>query len=305
MAPSRSRQTKTEEQLRNLKVDLRRVPEWEAERKSILEQYRRFDLVQVAAALFEVEQVSFILYPKPAYSIREYPPPRLRTLKLEDFPHLLLNLQVTEMAEEIRKRHAEATRALTEALARGVTNSTLSLMFTNKAHPDEIAARRREKEHYAQLESRLPRLHRAALVLREIEAMQKRFADRLPHLNNRLALAAQKSTALMRFEERNGNAFAKAAAVDSLSRNRASSLKRMVKRSELCPYCQEPLGADANLDHIYPVAMGGLSVIENVVWCCSQCNAAKSDRGLLQFLKIRGIEVGAAIARLHEMGKHV
>ena len=90
-----------------------------------------------------------------------------------------------------------------------------------------------------------------------------------------------------------------------MTRGRASSLKRLVDKTKDCPYCGSDLGLDAHLDHIYPVSKGGLSIVENLVWCCSACNTTKTDEGLMQFLKVRGFSVDLTLSKLHALGKHV
>jgi len=92
---------------------------------------------------------------------------------------------------------------------------------------------------------------------------------------------------------------------DNQTRGRAASIKCLVKKTKDCPYCGADLGADPHMDHIYPVSKGGLSIIENLVWCCSSCNSLKADKGLVQFLKVRGVHIEQVISRLHSLGKHV
>ena len=46
----RSALRRSEEEKRNLKVDLRRIPEWEAELESIRSHFRRFSLSQIVSA---------------------------------------------------------------------------------------------------------------------------------------------------------------------------------------------------------------------------------------------------------------
>lgn len=296
---------KTDEELRNLKVDLSRVAEWEAEHKTITDQFRRFDLQQMAAALYELDQVRHLFYPENPYSLCQRHAPTLQTLTPEQLPFLPVDPDVNALVAEIESSYAKAQREFCATLAKGVTNSSLALMFTSKVHPDAVAWKRQEKDRLAQLHSRLPAVERAATVLRELKSFQRQYSSRLAHIRDRLNLASQKMGALNRHEERHGHVFAKAAAADKLTRSRASGLKRLVKRSSMCPYCGRPLGSDAHLDHIYPVARGGLSIVENLVWCCSTCNTAKADRGLMQFLEMRGIAGDAVISRLLQMGKHV
>ncbi|MBS0151006.1 MAG: HNH endonuclease [Nitrospira sp.] len=118
-------------------------------------------------------------------------------------------------------------------------------------------------------------------------------------------LAKEKQAAIERFETKHGKAFAKAAAADGQTRMRATSLKRLVKKTPDCPYCGAVLGTDPHLDHIYPLAKGGLSIVINLVWCCSACNSLKADNGLVQFLMERGLPIEPVLSRLHSLGKHI
>jgi hypothetical protein len=307
MAAFRRTRMKTDEELRNLKVDLRRVPEWEAERESILNQFKRFDVRQLSAAYLKIQQIRGDLYPKLSYQ-RESPEASRVELTQETLLYVGTGLHQGEAAAictSIRERHASAKCALNESLKMGVSESSLVSLFTSKVHPEEIAWKRRDCDRYAEMEASLPALERALALLTEFEAVRAKYSSRLAALRDRLSLAEKKRGAVQRFEEKHGGTFAKAAAADNLTRSRAAGLKRLVKRSEKCPYCEASLGADAHLDHIYPVSKGGLSIVENLVWCCSACNSAKADRGLLQFLQMRGVLVDAAISRLLRMGKHI
>jgi 5-methylcytosine-specific restriction endonuclease McrA len=78
-----------------------------------------------------------------------------------------------------------------------------------------------------------------------------------------------------------------------------------VNKTSNCPYCNVELDDSAQFDHVYPVSEGGLSTIKNMIWCCSACNAAKSNKGLITFLQERGFSVADVSARLKALGKHV
>lgn len=46
-----------------------------------------------------------------------------------------------------------------------------------------------------------------------------------------------------------------------------------------CYYCGQPVrAAEATMDHVVPIALGGRSVRGNVVLACKACNTAKRDR---------------------------
>ncbi len=105
--------------------------------------------------------------------------------------------------------------------------------------------------------------------------------------------------------EKHAVAYAKAAALDGKSRSQVKILAGMIQTGERCPYCNEPLGDQVCLDHIYPVAKGGLSIPENLIYCCPQCNLRKSDNGLYGFIEYAGFSFQDVINRLRSQGKHV
>jgi len=99
---------------------------------------------------------------------------------------------------------------------------------------------------------------------------------------------------------------ARVAAMDKRSRDLAARHRDYLPKPDRCPYCQAEVDqGDYHLDHIYPVKMGGLSIPENLVWVCRDCNSKKSDRGLLDYLLSRNFEVGPIITRLRSAGKHI
>jgi CRISPR/Cas system Type II protein with McrA/HNH and RuvC-like nuclease domain len=57
------------------------------------------------------------------------------------------------------------------------------------------------------------------------------------------------------------------------------------------------------LDHIYPVAKGGLDTDENTVLVCNQCNTKKSDKTLMVFCTQMKFDYAKVGARLLKMGK--
>lgn len=54
---------------------------------------------------------------------------------------------------------------------------------------------------------------------------------------------------------------------------------RMFASARQCPYCDKPMQReDKQLDHIMPIALGGLHGVSNAIVCCKACNMAKRDR---------------------------
>jgi len=84
----------------------------------------------------------------------------------------------------------------------------------------------------------------------------------------------------------------------------ASVRKRKLKKSADCPYCGQLFGSDAGVaDHIYPVARGGLSVADNMVYICTPCNQKKSDRTLNEYIYKYRLDMIAIHKRLSKLGK--
>jgi hypothetical protein len=78
-----------------------------------------------------------------------------------------------------------------------------------------------------------------------------------------------------------------ASAYQDKTRELATSVKNALKKqlvSDECPYCGNSLGTVPHADHIYPVAEGGLSTIQNMIYICKSCNMKKSDKTLRQFI---------------------
>ncbi|MFM0632564.1 HNH endonuclease [Paraburkholderia xenovorans] len=109
-----------------------------------------------------------------------------------------------------------------------------------------------------------------------------------------------------RKDEKKARLLALAAAHESKTRSLAQAIRRDVKLQQAtlsdCPYCGSPL-TDPHADHIYPVAKGGLSTLQNMVFVCADCNGRKSDRTLREFIKIMGFDQSAVETRLERLGK--
>lgn len=64
-----------------------------------------------------------------------------------------------------------------------------------------------------------------------------------------------------------------------------AALSRLYRSSHACPYCDVQLTRDTRtLDHIVPLARGGIHGLNNVLVCCADCNRRKSDKLLADWL---------------------
>jgi len=107
------------------------------------------------------------------------------------------------------------------------------------------------------------------------------------------------------FQRKHGSTYAKAAARDKESRNLSQKVKQLIQRNSNCPYCGADISNDAHLDHIYPIARGGLSSPENMVYCCKSCNIKKGQKGLIRFLEENSLDATKAVKELRDLGKEI
>lgn len=64
-------------------------------------------------------------------------------------------------------------------------------------------------------------------------------------------------------------------------------LEQLYRSARRCPYCGVRIDADtATLDHLEPVASGGVHGISNVTACCNSCNARKGARPFSLWLEM-------------------
>jgi 5-methylcytosine-specific restriction endonuclease McrA len=320
---------RSDEQKRNLKVDLRRIPEWEEEIESIRNCFRRFDLhliISAASLIHETIGVLFLGYFSRYNCDQMEEQEKFDRWKsfltidcliglCDDYsaPQFLRYRMVEkevvygakEIVEKIQSRLEEIEVFFNKCREKGVTNNGWVSLFTSKIDVTDVQMMEREKAKYLALSCKIPRIENAFKLFAEVRSESLQYASRVAQIKELLSLAKEKKEAIERFEAKHGNAFAKAAAADNQTRSRAASLKRLVKKTKECPYCGADLGVNPHMDHIYPVSKGGLSIVENLVWCCSICNGLKADKGLIQFLMVRGVPIEQVLSRLHSLGKHV
>jgi 5-methylcytosine-specific restriction endonuclease McrA len=100
---------------------------------------------------------------------------------------------------------------------------------------------------------------------------------------------------------------ARLAAADNRTRGLAKKIKDDLRKqlSHLaeCPYCGNHIGDSPEADHIYPVASGGLSTPENLVYVCKSCNSKKSSLTLSMFVRKMGFDRNLIESRLDRLGK--
>ncbi len=64
------------------------------------------------------------------------------------------------------------------------------------------------------------------------------------------------------------------------ARKRVALTKKnvLLRDDYVCAYCTKRAGHDMTVDHVVPRSRGGASAWENLVACCSDCNARKGNR---------------------------
>ena len=168
-----------------------------------------------------------------------------------------------------------------------------------------IAALERELAHMdlsiAELQSIDSTLDESRMQLRRLLVL----GDRLSLLRSRRQKLKAELDHEAAFLAKHELAYAKASAYDNKTRDHAALAAITISVPDLCPYCAGPIGNNPHLDHIYPVSLGGLSIRENLVYCCSECNLQKSNLGLSEFLEKRGLDPSQVLPRLRELGKRV
>lgn len=309
------RPQRSDEERRNLKVDVRRIPEWTAELEGIRSKFRSLGMDRIYAAALLVLRVRETLYgglgmgaerQKLEKWKKNLSPDNLIRLRYDfSAPDFVSSGPSEDLVEAIQITMKRTQEALLDYQRRGVTDSFWVSLFTSKVRPDSVQLMSEQELKCQALLKEIPNIKSALGLLAQVRAMSEESLPKVLKLEKHLSLAIEKKEALERFEKKYGKAFAKAATVDKTTRSRATSLKRLVRRTDNCPYCGGPLGKDPHLDHIYPVGKGGLGIPENLLWCCADCNADKADKGLMQFLKKRNISIEDTVARLQAMGKHV
>ena len=83
--------------------------------------------------------------------------------------------------------------------------------------------------------------------------------------------------------------------LDKADRDRRKPIPRkdkwrmFIKQGGVCPRCEnEKLFTEMTVDHIEPIAKGGLHAAHNFRLVCSACNSEKGDKDLLQDSKRTG-----------------
>lgn len=115
------------------------------------------------------------------------------------------------------------------------------------------------------------------LIQYEIESKINKYNNSIIVYQNEIELKQNKNQQIENI---------KGIAARSLNKTRqiANKIKINMEINNNCPYCEQPI-VEVHVDHIFPVAKGGLSTTKNMVRVCSKCNIKKKDLTLNQFIK--------------------
>jgi 5-methylcytosine-specific restriction endonuclease McrA len=58
-----------------------------------------------------------------------------------------------------------------------------------------------------------------------------------------------------------------------------------------CAYCKIDVSENYHVDHIMPLARGGMNTRNNIQLCCPACNWSKADRDPVEFAQSLGMLV--------------
>ncbi len=308
----RPKEEKTIEQKMKIRVDLSRVPEMEKrlhELKQRLKKFQKNILVEAARVIYKYQAEYTYLS---TYSEDTQLESWAKTFNPQDIRTRMPPWNV--MAAVKDSRYSDCNKSIEmltnerDLLVRnGVTDSFFWSLLTSKTHSKKV----KEIEQKIAKAILQKKFFDSEVIyaIKTFREFYHEFSSCLSSINDIekfLQRAGEKRDAINQFEREHGKALAKAASFDKRTRDRAEQIKSAIPINDICPYCNRSLeGDDVHLDHIYPVSKGGLSIIENLVYCCSKCNSKKSDKGLFQFSKDAGLDYEKIISRLNRMGKHV
>lgn len=170
-----------------------------------------------------------------------------------------------------------------------------------------ITSYMREFAKREQIDDDLSFLHRKterpAVMISEVDRAKASYARKVDGLTDWLQMLEPKLKDLMRKEERAQREKSVVARVRKKSRENAERVKVKLEKTAECPYCNGALGPQPHADHIYPLSRGGQETESNMVYVCSRCNIAKSDKTLHTFCTDHGLSFRQVSARLRRMGK--
>lgn len=228
-------------------------------------------------------------------------------------PEIKKLIKETEQLFQIRFRHgAQKPEGVISKLFKksqihdwAKEDERIAKLISEKELP--ITSSMRDFAKKEQIGDDLSFLHRKTespeVMIFDVDQAKRAHARNIDKLTKRLRMLEPKLQDLLRKEERAQREKSVVARVRKKSRENAERVKVKLEKTTECPYCNEPLGAQPHADHIYPLSRGGQETESNMVYVCSRCNIAKSDKTLHTFCMDRGLSFRQVSARLRRMGK--
>ena len=122
----------------------------------------------------------------------------------------------------------------------------------------------------------------------------ERLGEELQATKNSIKTVSRSILAVSKRNEKKAKTRALIASYIGKTRQVANTVRRQIKsqikKYKNCPYCFKLLGENPHCDHIYPVSRGGLSVQENMVYICANCNKNKKNYTLREFITMNNLD---------------
>lgn len=120
--------------------------------------------------------------------------------------------------------------------------------------------------------------------LNDINSEVRYLKFRIKDIDKKIFYIKKDIESAKRRKEKEERILGLAAQASKKTRQRAKSIKNSMSKSNACPYCDNLIERE-HIDHIYPVAKGGLSTTKNMVSVCAECNLKKRDLTLNEFIR--------------------
>ena len=175
MARYSSFREKTDEEKRNIKVDLKRMPEWQNEINSIKIYFSKFNIKKISDAAILIHGWREKLHISKYYAIDD------ETSKLNDWiynlsveklicfsfngPNFLKDGRPLEIIKAIRSEIRKSNEFVENSFTVGVTNSSFMSIFFNKVHVSELETVKKNKLIFVTYEKEIPKIEQAISLI--------------------------------------------------------------------------------------------------------------------------------------------
>lgn len=216
--------------------------------------------------------------------------------KLAEFEH-----RVSGLRGSLARAEAEYQQLEANLNGRGFFNRTFGEGARIEAQRREVYGRICKMREDLKIAEFHRSLHSSGVA--EGQLLAADAEKRINELRRAAERERSKGEVEQRKEERRRAEHALAARATKQDRALAAQLRHQLERDHECPYCGNWLADNAQLDHIYPLACGGLSVRANLVFVCANCNSRKRDLTLNEFINRFDLSQRDIFERLDRLGK--